>query len=55
MKYWARSSTVGDGLKPVYFSSVVIGDKAQQINKRALHSVISVQWRWVFVPSGEIP
>ena len=39
MKYWARHSTVGDGLKPVYFSSVIMGDKAQQINKCALKSI----------------
>jgi len=34
-KYWARHSKAGDGLKPVYFSSIVIGDKVQQLNNCA--------------------
>ncbi|KAF9647695.1 hypothetical protein BDM02DRAFT_3116678 [Thelephora ganbajun] len=32
-KYWARHSKAGDALKPVYFSSAVMSDKAQQLNK----------------------
>ena len=32
-KYWARHFKAGDVLKPVYFSSVIIGDKSQQLNK----------------------
>ena len=32
-KYWARHFKVGDVLKPVYFSSVIMGDKLQQLNK----------------------
>jgi hypothetical protein len=31
-KYWVRHSKTGDALKPVYFSSIVMGDKAQQLN-----------------------
>jgi hypothetical protein len=34
-KYWARHSKAGDVLKPVYFSSIIMGDKAQQLNKCA--------------------
>ena len=33
-KYWARHSKVGDVLKPVYFSSTIMGDKSQQLKKR---------------------
>ncbi|KAF9645692.1 hypothetical protein BDM02DRAFT_471820 [Thelephora ganbajun] len=32
-KYWARHSKAGDILKPVYFSSIIMNDKAQQLNK----------------------
>ena len=31
-KYWARHSRTGNTLKPVYFSSIVMGDKAHQLN-----------------------
>ena len=31
-KYWARHSKTGDDLKPVYVSSVIMGDKAPQLN-----------------------
>jgi len=34
-KYWARYSKTGDVLKPVYFSSIVMEDKAQQLNNCA--------------------
>ena len=34
-KYWARHSKAGDVLKPVYFSSTIMGDKTQQLNKCA--------------------
>jgi len=33
-KYWARRSKGGDALKPVYFSSIIMGDKMQQLNSR---------------------
>jgi hypothetical protein len=35
-KYWARYSKAGDILKPVYFSSVIMEDKARQLKKSAL-------------------
>ena len=34
-KYWARHSKAGDVLKPVYFSSIIMDDKVQQVNKCA--------------------
>ena len=34
-KYWARHSKTGDVLKPVYFSSMIMGDKVQELNNRA--------------------
>ena len=34
-KYWARHSMTGDALKPVYFSSIVMSDKVQQLNSCA--------------------
>ena len=33
-KYWARHSKGGDLLKPVYFSSTIMSDKAQQLKSR---------------------
>jgi hypothetical protein len=53
-KYWVRHSASGNVLKPAYFSSAIMDDKAQQLNKRT----------WIFGPwyigalsilSGEIP
>ena len=38
-KYWARYLKTGDVLKPVYFSSTIMEDKSEQMNKRALNSV----------------
>ena len=37
-KYWARHSRTGDVLKPVYFSSIVMGDKVKELNSRASKS-----------------
>jgi len=34
-KYWARRSKTGDTLKPVYFSSIIMGDKVEQLNNCA--------------------
>ena len=34
-KYWARHSRTGDVLKPIYFSSAIIEEKAHQLNKSA--------------------
>lgn len=32
-KYWVRHLKSGDALKPIYFSSTIMEDKAQQLNK----------------------
>jgi len=37
-KYWARHSKAGDAFKPVYFSSIVMSDKAQELNGRTSKS-----------------
>ena len=37
-KYWARHSKAGEILKPVHFSSVIMGDKSQQLSKRESES-----------------
>jgi len=34
-KYWAKYSRTGDALKPIYFSSIIMGDKMQQLNSCA--------------------
>ena len=34
-KYWARHSKAGGILRPVYFSSIVMGEKAQKLNHSA--------------------
>ena len=34
-KYWARNARSGDVLKPVYFSSAIMKDLSQQLDKRA--------------------
>ena len=53
-KYWARHSTSGDTLRPVYFSSTIMNDKAEQVNKSAseyLHCTTEA----LNVLSGKIP
>ena len=35
-KYWARHSNSGNTLKPIYLSSIVMGDKTAQLNNCAL-------------------
>ena len=53
-KYWARHSRTGGTLKPVYFSSIVMGDKVEQLNNRA--SIFDCKFTEVLkVSSGEIP
>ena len=37
-KYWARHLRTGDVMKPIYFSSIVMGDKIQELNSRASKS-----------------
>jgi len=34
-KYWARRSGPGGALKPIYFSSIIMGDKVYYLNKCA--------------------
>lgn len=34
-KYWAKRSKTGDVLKPIYFSSIIMSDKVQQLKKCA--------------------
>jgi len=34
-KYWVRHSNAGGVLKPIYFSSTIMGDKVQQLNNCA--------------------
>ena len=50
--YWARHSKVGDVLRPVYFSSVIMNDRAQQLNncllKHLFHRAIAL-----IPPSGK--
>lgn len=41
-KYWARYSKAGEVLRPVYFSSTIMDDKSQQLNKCASKSYHSV-------------
>ena len=38
-KYWVRHSNSGNTLKPIYFSSIVMGDKTVQLNNCALQLV----------------
>ena len=35
-KYWARHLKAGDVLKPIYFSSTIMGDKSEQMDKCTL-------------------
>ena len=53
-KYWTRHSKTGDVLKPVYFSSVIMGDKVQQLNNCTLKLGYRIS-EALRVPSGEIP
>jgi hypothetical protein len=41
-KYWARNTRSGDVLKPVYFSSTIMKDRSQQLDKRASKFYCSV-------------
>ena len=53
-KYWARHSKSGDALKPVYFSSIIMSDKVQQLNNcTSNYDYGSVET--LTVPSGKIP
>ena len=51
--YWARHSKAGDLLKPVYFSSMIMDDKAQQLKKSA-SKLIFWYTEMLSVPRGKI-
>jgi hypothetical protein len=53
-KYWARHSKSGDVLKPVYFSSIIMSDKVQQLSNCASESDYGSA-EALTVPSGKIP
>lgn len=53
-KYCARYYKTGDTLKPVYFSSIIMGDKVQQLNKCASKSVYGLP-EVLSAFSGEVP
>jgi hypothetical protein len=53
-KYWARYSKSGDVLKPVYFSSIIMSDKAQELNNCVLKSGYGFA-EALSVPSGKTP
>ena len=52
-KYWARHLKDGDVLKPVYFSSTIMDDKAQQVKKCAFNCFYRSS-KVLRVASGEI-
>jgi len=52
-KYWARHSKAGDVLKPVYFSSTIMNDETQQVNKCTLDFCYKIS-KVLRVASGEI-
>ena len=53
-KYWARHLKTGDVLKPVYFSSTIMDDKAHKLNKR--RSKFNREFAEVLkITSGKIP
>ena len=53
-KYWARHSKRGEILKPVYFSSIVMGDKVEQLNNCASNFDCKLV-EALRVSSGEMP
>ena len=53
-QYWVRHSKTGGALKPIYFSSAVMSDKSQQINKCALNPFFVCYAEEMRVPSGQI-
>jgi len=53
-KYWVRHSKTGGTLKPIYFSSIIMGDKVGQLKDRTLEfDCISAEV--LMLSSGEIP
>lgn len=53
-KYWVRHSKAGDVLKPIYFSSIIMNDKAQQLNDCASKSDYR-RAETLTASSGQIP
>ena len=53
-KYWTRHSRTGGVMKPVYFSSVIMADRARQMNSRA-SEFQSGFVEALRIPSGKIP
>ena len=53
-EYWARHSKAGGVFKPVYFSSIIMGDRVQQLN--GCESKFVYEFTEVLsVASGNIP
>ena len=53
-KYWARHRRTGDVSKPIYFSSIVMGDKVQELKSRTSKSGYGFT-EALSVSSGQIP
>jgi hypothetical protein len=53
-KYWARNTRSGDVLKPVHFSSTIMKDRSQQLDKCVSKFCCSVA-EALKACSGEIP
>jgi hypothetical protein len=52
-EYWARHSNTGDLFKPVYFSSAIMNDKAQQL-EICMSKLISCRGDVLSLPSGKV-
>lgn len=53
-KYWARHSKAAKTLKPIYFSSTIMNDRAQQLGKRR-SGLLCCHLMILRVASGKIP
>ena len=53
-KYWVRHSKTGDTLKPIYFSSIIMGDKVGQLKDCTLEFNCTSA-KVLMLSSGEIP
>ena len=53
-KYWGRCSKTGDNLKPIYFSSIIMSDKVEQLKDCTSESDCEFA-EALTLPSGEIP
>ena len=52
-KYWARNSKAGDALKPVYLSSIVMDDTAEEL-KRCASKFVRWRPKALILTSGKI-